>query len=175
MGRVLIACFSLLAACAGPGDRVELSQLQPGWDAQVSGSRASLRGVSAIDATTCWASGSDGTVLRTVNGGRSWQSVGVPEAESLDFRDIHAIDRDRALVLSAGLPAKIYRTEDGGTTWSECYSNQDEGVFFDAFDFWDEKRGVAFSDPVAGHLLIIVTRDGGQRWQPVDRDDCLHA
>jgi photosystem II stability/assembly factor-like uncharacterized protein len=30
--------------------------------------------------------------------------------------------------------------------------------------FWDEQHGIVFSDPVDGHLLILVTRDAGESW-----------
>jgi len=45
------------------------------WTVQVSGTDASLRGVSAVDDRTAWVSGSKGTVLRTVDGGATWTAV----------------------------------------------------------------------------------------------------
>ena len=48
------------------------------WDLKPTGTAARLRGVSAISASTAWASGSLGTVVRTTNGGDTWQQVGPP-------------------------------------------------------------------------------------------------
>jgi len=139
----------------------------PQWEMQKSGTTASLRGVCAVRSTVAWASGSNGTYLRTTDGGKTWQAGTIPGASSLDFRDIQAFDADTALVICAGTPAKIYKTTDGGQTWKETYSNTKSGVFFDSMAFWDETNGFAFSDPVDGHFLLIITSDGGESWQEV--------
>ena len=56
---------------------------------------ARLRGVSAVDGQVAWASGTGGTVLRTVDGGETWDRRLVPDADGLDFRDIEAFDERR--------------------------------------------------------------------------------
>jgi photosystem II stability/assembly factor-like uncharacterized protein len=134
------------------------------WLVRGSGTVASLRGLHVIDADVAWASGSGGTVLRTTDANESWTFCTVPGAEAIDFRDIHAWDRDRALILSAGLPAQIYRTDDGGATWLQTYNNETPGVFFNAVSFWDDQRGIAVGDPIDGRFLIIRTDDGGRTW-----------
>jgi len=120
--------------------------------------------LSAVDGEVAWASGSGGTVLRTLDG-TTWESLGVPGAEELDFRDVEAFDADTALVLSAGAPARVYRTQNGGRTWRLVYDHPDKRAFFDAMAFWDERRGLAFSDPIDGRLLVIATSDGGRSWR----------
>ena len=145
--------------------------LNPGWEAQRSGIDASLRGVCANSKTVAWASGSSGTVLKTSNGGGTWISVSVPGAENLDFRDVHAFDADTALVMSAGRPAKIYKTTDGGKAWLECYSNDREGVFLNSLAFWDHARGLAVGDPLGGYFLVLRTLDGGESWSRVPAEE----
>jgi photosystem II stability/assembly factor-like uncharacterized protein len=115
-----------------------------------------------------WASGAEGTVLRSVDGGQTVTTVPVPGSEASDFRDVHAFDADRAILMTAGQPARMVLTEDGGKTWSITYECADKRSFFNAMAFWDERRGIAFSDPIDGKLLIISTRDGGKSWQPLD-------
>jgi beta-galactosidase len=139
----------------------------PRWEEYATGRSASLRGLSAVSGKIAWASGSGGTWLRTTDGGVTWIVGTVPGASELDFRDVQAFDADRALLLSAGLPAKVFLTTDGGRSWKECYSNDAPGIFFDSMAFWDEKRGVAVSDPVDGGFFIIVTGDGGQTWERI--------
>ena len=78
-----------------------LSQSSP-WIVQTSGTTAQFRGVSAVDARVAWASGTKGTVVRTIDGGKTWQVIAVPGASELDFRDIEAIDASTAWVLSIG-------------------------------------------------------------------------
>ena len=169
---MLVFSFAAGSGCqSSPSiSKLNLDLSRARWAEQESQTEASLRGLCAVDTDIAWASGSGGTVLRTVDGGATWQrrSIRHPGADALDFRDVQAFDADRALVLSAGLPARIYRTTDGGESWTETYRNDTEGVFFDGFAFWDDARGVAFSDPVGGQLLIITTEDGGKSWHEID-------
>lgn len=131
-----------------------------------SGTTAAMRGLSVVDANVVWASGAGGLVLRSTDGGASWQVRSVPHADSLDFRDIEAFDSLSALVLSAGEDGRIYRTDDGGRSWQLQFRNTKRGAFFDCFDFWDRQRGIAMSDPVDGRFLIIRT-DDGKNWHEV--------
>jgi photosystem II stability/assembly factor-like uncharacterized protein len=141
----------------------------PAWTNQSSGVTARLRGVSAVTERVAWASGSGGTVLRTSDGGATWQRLTVPGAEKLDFRDIDAVSEDVAFVLSigSGESSRIYKTIDAGRTWTLQFTNTDPKAFFDAMAFWDPNRGIAFSDSVDGQLVILQTRDGGKTWTRV--------
>jgi photosystem II stability/assembly factor-like uncharacterized protein len=141
------------------------------WKTQSSGTSADFRGVSAASPTVVWASGSKGTYTRTTDGGATWRASVVPGAERLDFRDVQAIDANTAYLLNAGEPARIYKTTDGGERWSLQYTNTTAGVFFDAMAFWDADHGIAFSDPVGGHFLIITTANGGATWKEVPREN----
>ena len=124
----------------------------PAWTDQPSGVIARLRGVSAVSDNVAWASGSAGTVLRTGDGGATWQSLSIPGAEKLDFRDIDAVSEQIAYVLSigSGETSRIYKTIDGGRTWTLQFTNADPKAFFDAMAFWDAERGIAFSDQLTG-------------------------
>jgi len=75
----------------------------PRWTIQTSGVTARLRGVSAVSERVAWASGSGSTVLRTVDGGQTWQKLHVTD-DAVDFRDIDAIDADSAYILTTGTP-----------------------------------------------------------------------
>lgn len=139
------------------------------WQSQRSGTDARLRGISVVSDKVVWASGARGTVLRTVDGGRVWQALKVPESDTLDFRDVDAISDRVAYVLSIGNGAasRIYKTEDSGQTWTLQFQNADEKAFFDAMAFWDEQRGIAYSDSVDGQFVIMRTLDGGRTWTRV--------
>src|SRR5690348_12154333 len=75
---------------------------------------ASFRGLSVVNDKVIWASGSDGTVVRTVNGGKKWSVMTVAAADKLDFRGIHALDAKTAVIISSGPAEKgqahIYHT-----------------------------------------------------------------
>src|SRR6185436_18600548 len=131
--------------------------LAQSWIPQQSNSTASLRGVHAVSARIVWASGTRGTVLKTTDGGATWQAVPVTGAADLDFRAIHAFDERTALAMSAGPGEKsrIYKTTDGGATWRIAQPNLDPKGFWDAMAFWDESHGIVLGDPVDGRFTIL--------------------
>jgi photosystem II stability/assembly factor-like uncharacterized protein len=134
------------------------------WQIQKSGTDASLRGLSVVNESTAWVSGSKGTVLRTADGGRSWKAVSVPGMERTDFRDIHAFDALTAVVLGIDRPARIFRTADGGAHWAEVFNSDAPGIFLDALDFADARSGWAVGDPIDGRFVLLRTADGGRSW-----------
>jgi photosystem II stability/assembly factor-like uncharacterized protein len=136
---------------------------------QTSGTTAQLRGVSAVTARVAWASGSNGTFLRTKDAGRTWTAATVPGAASLDFRDVEAVNANTAYLLATA--GKIYKTTDGGGNWTLQYNNTATGVFLDAFAFWDAQHGVALGDPIDGRFLLLTTSDGGKHWNQVSGDN----
>jgi photosystem II stability/assembly factor-like uncharacterized protein len=140
----------------------------PRWTMQTSGVTVRLRGVSAVGERVAWASGADSTVLRTVDGGTTWQKLTVT-SDALDFRDVDAVDAQTAYVLSIGNgPAsRIYKTTDAGKTWTQQFKNEDPKVFLDAMTFWDANNGIAFGDSVNGQFYILTTADGGHSWSRV--------
>ena len=142
------------------------------WQLTPTGSTARLRGLSAVDHKTAWASGSAGTVLRTVNKGATWSSIGPPGTATLQFRDIEAFGRDRAVILSIGTggDSRVYWTEDAGAHWTLGFQNTDPNAFYDCMAFFDRKHGLALSDPVGGKFRIIATNDGGKSWSVVNAD-----
>jgi photosystem II stability/assembly factor-like uncharacterized protein len=119
-----------------------------------------------------WVSGTNGTVLRTTDGGASWSDVS-PEglgSEGLQFRDIEAFDARRAVILSIGEgeDSRILVTDDGGATWAETFRNAEPAAFYDCLAFSSPQRGLAMSDPVDGRFRLVETSDGGHSWSLVD-------
>lgn len=134
----------------------------PAWTPQLTGVNARLRGVSAVSDKVVWASGTAGTVLRTTDGGDNWKQVSVPNAGKLDFRDIDGLSDKVAYVLSIGNGelSRIYKTTDGGASWTLQLANTDPKVFLDAMAFWSADRGIAYSDSSDGQFVIFRTTDG---------------
>jgi photosystem II stability/assembly factor-like uncharacterized protein len=132
-----------------------------------SGTNTSMRGLSVLSDSIAWVSGSGGYVGKTLNGGKTWEWVQPKGYEKLDFRDIQAFDKLKAIIVNAGSPAYILSTIDGGKTWREAYKNTDSAIFLDGMDFWDAQQGIIFGDPIKNKMQLLKTTDGGLTWQDI--------
>ena len=132
------------------------------WQVNSSGTDASLRGLSVANARVAWATGTRGTFVRTLDGGKTWKADSIAGAAGYDLRSVHA--RSERVAHVAATAGRIWRTTDGGKTWSLRYQAQDTTVFLDAIDFWDDRNGIALGDPMNGRWFILLTKDGGSTW-----------
>src|SRR5579885_713778 len=108
----------------------------PKLTAQNSGTTNGLIAVSPVNDRIVWASGRNGTFVKTTNGGKT-----------TDFR--------------------IYKTTDGGATWTMQFQNQNPLAFYDCISFWTPRRGLSHSDSVNGVFPELRTRDGGRHWEDI--------
>ena len=163
----LVLILSAAAAMAQPTTTTP----QPVWVLQDSGSTASLRGIDSVDGTVAWASGTEGTVLKTTDGGAHWQKCSVPDGDkdgaTLDFRGVQAWDSDTAIIMASGPGEKsrLYKTTDGCKTWKLLLKNADPEGFY--YAFWLNAiygEGILLGDPVKGQFTILETMDGGTTW-----------
>jgi hypothetical protein len=154
-------------------------QAQDVWQMQESGTTAGLRGIDSVDGTVAWASGTGGTVLRTVDGGLHWTQCAVPDGDkdgaTLDFRGVQAWDATTAIVMASGPgdKSRLYKTVDGCKTWVLMLKNPDApDGFFDSLLFPKIQNipkggsgfGLLFGDPVAGKFALYETRNAGATW-----------
>lgn len=135
----------------------ELRLLQHGFD-------TSLRGLSVVDDSVAWVSGSKGWTAQTGDRGKSWRWKQIPGYEKFDFRDIEAFSAEEAIVVSAGSPAVILLTKDGGNSWKEVYRNVHPDIFLDGMDFWSRDGGIIFGDPILSRMVLLKTTNGGENW-----------
>ncbi len=121
-----------------------------------------------------WRSGDTGSLAieRTTDFGRSWQTATIPSASGTP-RTIHFFDASHgllALVGSGGRPGSLWRSSDGGATWTQAGVIPTPVVGAIAFSDASVGWGLAASDPnpPTGRPTaneIYVTRDGGASWQ----------
>ncbi len=159
--RSMIASTILLASVG----RVVAEEM---WELQDSTVSVSLRGICTVSDTCCWASGAKGTVVLTIDGGSTWRSVGPPNLAAADFRDVHAWNEQTAIVMSAGDVDRLYRTENGGQSWTIVYEDPNSAAFFDGIAFDESgKNGWLMGDPIDGRVQLLTTQDTGKMWTPL--------
>jgi len=144
---------------------------RPTTTPQVSGTTSRLQAVSPVDKNVVWASGVNGTYVVTTNGGATWRAGVVPGAETLRFRDVQGVSERIAYLLAAGTgsDSRIYKTENGGQTWTlQFQAPDDPSYFYDCFAFWTPKRGITMADAInaTGRSPAIRTTDGST-WKAI--------
>src|SRR5579871_3464108 len=156
---VCLIAASAAVAFAGEGNKVEQPKITP----QTSGTTQLLIAVSPVNSEVVWAAGTGGTYVVTTDGGAHWKSGVVPGTEALQFRDVQGVSDKVAYLMSIGnntTDFRIYKTEDGGATWSLEFTNQLANAFYDCFAFWTPRRGITHSDSVNGVFPAIRTTNG---------------
>ena len=138
---------------------------------------AHYRGLCVLNDSCAWFSGSKGTVIRTTDGGKHFDTIsprptntrftdflpyGKQSIENYnqvsdapislwrkDYRDIWAKNENEAVIMSAGDSALILKTMDGGKNWTIVYTDFRKDIFLDALEI-DSKTGIGMvlGDPI---------------------------
>ena len=129
-------------------------------------------GPSPLDAKTVWAGTDDGLIHVTRDDGANWKDVTPPpmtawskvsqiEAGHFDAETAYAsVDRHR---LADDRPY-IYRTHDGGKSWTNEVNGIPEGAFVNSIKEDTRQKGLLYA---ATELRVYVSFDDGDHWQPL--------
>lgn len=159
---------ALIFACANEPSKEVESKVKFKLQELDSPTEASIRGIWVLDSNCVWMSGSEGSIIRSLDGGDSWQLIPAPDHDSLDFRDIHAFSKESALVVSAGFPARVYLTENSGISWQLVYENSDSAAFMNSVHFKDPLNGLIVGDVLDNYHFFLKTTNGGRNWQRIN-------
>ena len=136
------------------------------------GQKISIRGLSMPTSSVVWASGSNGMVAKSVDGGNTFRWIRVEGYAKRDFRDIEAFDSSTAIIMAIDTPAIILKTTDGGLSWRKVFEDKRPGMFLDAMDF-SGNNGVVIGDPINGKTFMAVSNDKGDSWVPKETFDIM--
>jgi len=129
---LLLTAVLVILSCTSPAADDDLTMT-----AQESGTSVRLIGLSPVNERVVWAGGMGGTYARTTDGGSTGTSGTVPDANMLQFRDVYAVSADTAYLLSIGRgdASRMYKTANGGDTWTRSFISPEPEAFFDCMDF----------------------------------------
>jgi len=142
---------------ANGGARWETGRLQV--TGVVVGRNENLQAVSIVDANFAVAAGFDGVVYKTSDRGMTWQSIGYPNLPGEYFiSGVKFVSRDVGYVVGSrpGIAQGLFRTTDGGGTWTPIFPNGGYSI-----DFTDANHGWVIGVSGFGYR----TTDGGTTWE----------
>jgi photosystem II stability/assembly factor-like uncharacterized protein len=125
---------------------------------------------SYVDPNILWAGTDDGLIYLTKNGGSTWTNVtpkalvpwakvSLMEASHFDLNMAYAAVNTLRI---DDLRPHIYRTKDGGATWTEIVRGLPNGATINAIREDPQRRGLLFA---ASELNVSVSFDDGESWQ----------
>jgi len=129
-------------------------------------------------------------VYRSLDGGRSWQSMGLEETRHIHRIIIHPDDPNTVYVGAIGSPwgehaeRGVFKTTDGGKSWKKIlFTNDRSGVADMVMDpanpnklivaMWEHKRDPWFFKSGGPGSGLYVTHDGGATWEKRSEKDGL--
>ena len=135
-------------------------------------------------------------IYKSTDGGKTWQHLGLRDAEQINSIIVDPKDPDRVFVAAIGHPygpneeRGVFRSTDGGASWQKVlYKGPDTGAMKVAFDpqntntlyadLWTARRppwttGNSYNGPGSG---LYKSTDGGNTWNQIgagSNDDPSH-
>lgn len=152
----------IFATCFNHGESKELYVSNDGgksWNI-VMLPKGVMHRMTFLDDTNGWVVGS-GYVLHTKDDGQTWEQISKPT--NYDLSEITFVNSKVGYVGGgAERGCQIFRTSDGGKTWSKVYENFEEGIIFDLVAL-DEKTAIA----AINDSFLLRTEDSGKTWQTI--------
>lgn len=127
-------------------------------------SKASFRGMDGNN-NQLWLAGSLGEIWKYEISEEKWKQVSPFKESEIQFRDVEVLGTDTVIVMTAGTPALLLRTINGGKDWDTVLFDPHPDAFFDGLAFKNKQEGALFGDPIDGVLQVYLTQNGGLTWQ----------
>lgn len=163
---VLIAFLCCVSCSQLSGDSFKSVEIKPLFTDSLS-----IRAIQPIDTNRVWFAANKG-IIGLIDGSTPKLATIKYEDRLLHFRSIAATSK-AVFVLSIENPGVLYKighNQTEATHIEEVYSEEGDGVFYDAMTFWNDTDGIAMGDPIDGCLSVIRTFDGGASWKKIGCD-----
>ena len=138
------------------------------WSEQNTGISFTIFSLSAVNDNIVWASTAFENVLRTTNGGASWENVGGNVPVPNGFQPcIFAIDANTAIFSCYdGTPvisSYVYKTTNGGANWTLVFT-QGDNAYISGIWIKPNNEGFMVGWPVGGRWSLWKTTNAGNNW-----------
>ena len=138
------------------------------------GQALTLSAIYMSDANHGWGVETYGHIVKTIDGGGTWQDV-TPGEGTFDSHGVAAFNQETLWAVPAQLDMSnmVWRTRDGGKTWVASQSIPlGQGRYVPlSLQFPDAKHGWLLLLVVGGaqgdHVVLYRSEDGGENWVPV--------
>lgn len=164
IGRVILVLPLLLVSFS------KLSAQQPPIkvDSIQTNTKALIIGLDVWDKNHIWASGTNGNILQSTNGGHSWEAYVYEAVDTLQFRAIKALSATEALVMSSGEgnASQIlkFSNKEG---WQLLYEMPFEKGFLDAIEILPNGKAIAYGDAIDSNYFILLSDTSLMNWTRV--------
>ena len=148
MRKVLLAILTIYISC---------SSFAQGWDTLSTGKLSALADIAILNKDVFIAVGADGVVVRTKDRGKTWSDLNVVSTTN-KWESVKFVDENTGFI--GGQFEDIYKTIDGGETWTKAYDVASSSSQIWDFDFLDGSNGIA----VGRSGEVVLTSDGGNTW-----------
>lgn len=132
----------------------------------------SIRAITVVNDSTVWYAGSAGaygnisnTIVTQHRITHEFDSTGTPYPH---FRAI-AFNGTAVFALTVADPALLFELNPSNPKIK--YQENHPKVFYDSMTFFDSQNGIAFGDPTADCLSVIITHNGGNSWYKLNCTD----
>ena len=125
--------------------------------------KISIRALSVFKNTVYYAADKNRIGKIELTTGKNTQLKVERDSIIAEFRSC-AKTKNYFFALSIANPALLYRFSADLKSKKLVYTEQNDTVFYDSMQFYDEQNGIAIGDPIHGRMSIILTRDGGASW-----------
>ncbi|TDJ14289.1 MAG: hypothetical protein E2O65_14575 [Gammaproteobacteria bacterium] len=133
-----------------------------------------------------------GGIYKSVDGGKNWRLMGLPNSERIDRITLHPTDSDIVYVAAMGTlwgpnsERGVYKTSDGGDTWQQIlYVDQQTGATDIKMDptnpdklyagMWQFRRWPYYFKSGGPGSGMYISYDAGKTWKQKTEEDGLPA
>ncbi len=141
------------------------------WQAQSSGVDKYLLDVDFIDSKKGFAVGADAAIVMTTDSGRTWyrSSFKLPQQNLEEEFNFFAVEMmDKKNICFAGDGGRIFRSSNGGLTWTEAKSPLYDQELMEGKILYAMAYDSGFLYAVGIDGILIYSRDQGHTWEEID-------